>query len=312
MSDPRMCIPGATYMVTRSTTMSLFLLVPGPVVNEILEYCLAFAARGRGIRIHAFSVQSNHYHLVVTDTEGKLSEFMQEFNRCAARCLLAYYRHRFDKTRVDAVWTPAQSFSGQALSTAAAIYRAIAYTLTNPVKDGLVHDYRRWPGLNSRPAEWRGRARAVKRPRYYFRNTPDVLMYRIEPPVQLGDDVDAAIAAADYHVEAAHADAHAAMAAAGRRFMGREAVRAVNPFDAPNTPREEGTMDPAVAAGGDEDALTAATLAIKTFRAAYKEAWERFRDGLDAVFPGGTLLMRKRHRVECTPLDASWCHLAIP
>jgi len=92
MSHPRMSVPGGTYLVTRSTVMSLFLLAPGPVVNQIMEYCIAWAAAGRGILIHAVSVQSNHYHLVVTDLEGKLSEFVQELNRSAARCLLAYYR----------------------------------------------------------------------------------------------------------------------------------------------------------------------------------------------------------------------------
>src|SRR5262245_39766841 len=116
-----MCVPRGTFLVTRTTTMSLFLLAPNAMVNQIMEYCLAWAARGRGIIVHAVCVQSDHYHLLVTDLEGKLSEFVKEFNRCAARCLLAYYRSRFPKWRVDALWTPAQSFSAQLLLTANAI-----------------------------------------------------------------------------------------------------------------------------------------------------------------------------------------------
>ncbi|MCA9531932.1 MAG: hypothetical protein KC543_17535 [Myxococcales bacterium] len=312
MTHPRMSIPGATYMVTRSTTMSLFLLVPGPVVNQALEYSLAWAAQGRGILLHAFSFESNHYHLVVTDLEGQLSEFMQEFNRCAARCLLEYYRHRFPNTRLDAVWSPGQSFSQQVLPGPAAMYDEIAYTLTNPVKDGLVRDYRRWPGLNCSPDDWRGRERTVKRPTFFFRNTPQELTYRVVPPVQLGDELEQVIAAAEHHIEEAQATAHQNLADEGRRFMSRTAIMAVDPFSSPDTPPPKGDINPVVAAGGDAQARAAALRAIKLFRATYREAWRLFRRGLYAIFPGGTLLLRKRFRVECTDLDVCWCQLAVP
>jgi len=127
-------------MVTRTTAMSLFLLTPGPVVNQILEYCLAWAVRGRGILIHAVSVESNHYHMVVTDLEGKLSEFVQEFNRSAARCLLDYYRMRLPNVRLDSVWSGSQSFNDTLLLTKGAILDKLDYVLNNPVKDGLVRD----------------------------------------------------------------------------------------------------------------------------------------------------------------------------
>ena len=65
MSHPRMSVPGGTYLVTRTTAMSLFLLVPGKDVNQIMEYCLAWAAQGRGIVVHAVSVESNHLGIVV-------------------------------------------------------------------------------------------------------------------------------------------------------------------------------------------------------------------------------------------------------
>ena len=121
MSLPRMSIPGGTYLVTRTTVMSMFLLAPDRVVNEIMEYCLAWAAREHGILIHAVIVQANHYHAVVTDPEGKLSEFVQELNRCAARCLLAYYRSRFPHRRVEALWASSQPFSATLLVNANAV-----------------------------------------------------------------------------------------------------------------------------------------------------------------------------------------------
>jgi REP element-mobilizing transposase RayT len=74
--------------------MSLYLLTPCKVVNQIMEYCVARAAGAYGILIDAVSVESNHFHLVVTDARGCLSDFMQELNRSAARCLLEHYRAR--------------------------------------------------------------------------------------------------------------------------------------------------------------------------------------------------------------------------
>jgi hypothetical protein len=146
-----MSVPGGTYLVTRSTVMSLFLLVPGSVVNQIMEYCIAWATTGRGIVIHAVSVESNHYHLVVTDLEGRLSDFVQELNRSAARCLLAYYRKRFPNMRLDGVWSPAQSFNAPLLLTRNAILDKLLYTFTNPVKDGLVAKATHCPGFAPRP-----------------------------------------------------------------------------------------------------------------------------------------------------------------
>jgi REP element-mobilizing transposase RayT len=292
--------------------MSMFLLTPNEVVNQVMQYCLAWAAQGRGILIHAVSVQSNHYHMVVTDTEGKLSEFVQELNRCVARCLLAYYRTRFPQRRVDALWTPSESFGATLLVNANAVLDEIVYTLTNPVKDELVHDYRKWPGFNTRPGDWRGVVRRARRPGYYFKDTPETLEYQIVPPSQLDrGDLEGLIADVQAHIRDRQRQAAADLAAQGRRFMGAKAVLRTGPFDSPSTPRAVGEVNPRVAAGGDKAALELAVQALRAFREAYRQAWELFKRGAEVVFPGGTLLLRKRFRVPCDPLDAAcWCQLA--
>lgn len=307
MTQPRMTIPGATYLVTRTTVMSLFLLTPSKTVNQIMEYCIVWAARGRGILIHAVSVESNHFHMVVTDTEGRLSAFMQELNRCAARCLLAYYRERFPKRRLETVWSNAQPFSATLLLTPNAVLDKIVYTLTNPVKDGLVYDYRKWAGLNTRPSDWRVSARAVERPSFYFKNTPETLTYQVVAPSQLGDSVELAIATVELHIRNAQQQAAGTLAAQRRSTMGTAAVLMTDPFDAPTTPRPSGKLNPTLASGGDRKALSVAKQAIKLFRLAYRTAWEEFKAGGLALFPGGTLLMRTRFGQPCQPLDACWC-----
>lgn len=307
MSHPRMSIPGATYLVTRTTVMSLFLLTPSTVVNQIMEYCIAWAAQGRGILIHAVSIESNHFHMVVTDTQGRLSDFMQELNRSAARCLLRYYRDRYPDRRLDAVWTHAQSFSSTLLVTPNAVLDKIVYTLTNPVKDGLVRDYRKWPGFNTRPGDWRQGTRTVRRPDVYFTKTPEQISYTVCAPSQLGDSVEQAIKTVEQHIRMAHEQAATELAAKGRSVLGVNAVRAMNPLDAPRTPRPADKINPQLAAGGDNEALTKAKIALKMFRLAYRQAWQEFKARAAAIFPGGTLMMQKRFGQACTALDACWC-----
>lgn len=310
MTQPRMSIPGATYLITRTTVMSLFLLTPSKTVNQIMEYCMAWAARGRGIVIHAVSVESNHFHMVVTDTEGRLSDFMQEMNRSAARCLLAYYRERFPKRRLETVWSNAQPFSATLLLTPHAVLEKVVYTLTNPVKDGLVRDYRKWAGLNTRPSDWRLGPRTIERPRYYFKNTPEQISYQIMAPSQLGDCVESAIATTELHLREAQRQAAVELAAQRRSVPGVAAILATDPFDAPSTQRPVSKLNPALAGGGDRQALSVAKQALKLFRLAYRSAWQDFKAGIQTVFPGGTLLMRTRFGQPCRPLDAYWCMTA--
>jgi hypothetical protein len=258
-------------------------------------------------------VQANHYHAVVTDVEGKLSEFVQELNRCAARCLLAYYRSRFPHRRVEALWASSQSFSATLLVNANAILDEIVYTLTNPVKDGLVRDYRKWPGFSTRPGDWRGATRRVRRPDFYFKNTPKELEYQVVPPAQLDrGDLEALISDVESHIRERQSQIAVDLAAQGRRFMGVKAVLRIDPFDSPSTPRPAGNINPQLAAGADGAALRLAVQALRAFRSAYRRAWELFKRGAAAVFPGGTLMLRKRFGVPCDPLDAAvWCQLAF-
>ena len=87
MSAPRQILPGVTYLITRRCAQRQFLLRPSPRVNQIFRYCLAYAARRFDIRLHAYCVLSNHYHLVLTDPKARLPEFMHWLNAYLAKSL---------------------------------------------------------------------------------------------------------------------------------------------------------------------------------------------------------------------------------
>ena len=186
---------------------------------------------------------------------------------------------------------------------------ALVYVATNSVKDGLVPDYRKWPGLCSRPRDWLSNERSVARPTLFFNaKNPEhaQINYQFTIPLQFADRTPEHFAR---DVEALIRDKQTAIRATrtGKPFLGVNSVLAVDPFDSPTTQRPRGKRNPTVKAGGDAVAYNLARKAVRTFRDAYRIAWRMFCDGARVVFPAGTLLMRKRYGVECDPDDFDWC-----
>ena len=125
-------------------------------------------------------------------------------------------------------------------------------------------------------------------------------------------DLETLIADVEAHIRDRQRQFVVDLAAQGRRFMGVKAVLRTSAFDAPRTRRPVGNLNPQLAAGADRTALRAAAAALRAFRIAYRQAWELFKQGAKAIFPGGTLLLRRRFAVPCEQLDAAcWCHLAV-
>ena len=87
MTAPRQILPGSTYMVSRRCTQRQFLLRPSEIINNIFLYCMAYAANDTGIRIHAYTAMSNHFHIILTDPKGKLPKFMEDLDKFVGKCV---------------------------------------------------------------------------------------------------------------------------------------------------------------------------------------------------------------------------------
>ena len=162
MTAPRQVLAGTTYLITRRCSERRFFLRPSRILNAIVLYLLAVAARRYGILIHAYCVLSNHLHLVVTDPQARLPEFHRYFGGLAARainCLLG---------RWESFWDPG-SYSAVRLETADAIVEKMVYVLANPVAAGLVRRGKEWPGLWSDPSSIGGDAIVAEKPSVFFR-----------------------------------------------------------------------------------------------------------------------------------------------
>ena len=95
---------------------------------------------------------------------------------------------------------------------------------------------------------------------------------------------------------------------AGKSFLGRKALLRQDPFDAPRNQRPSHTRNPTVKAAGDGERYRLAKQAVRAFREAYRMALRKFRNGVTkALFPSGTLMMRKRFKVRCSADDFFWC-----
>jgi REP element-mobilizing transposase RayT len=289
MTAPRQVLPGTTYLVTRRCTQRQLLLRPSPLVNAIFLFVLATAARRYGVRVHAFCVLSNHFHLVVTDTRAQLPAFQQFLGGLVARALNALLG------RWESFWAPA-SYSAVALATPQDIVDKAAYVLANPVAAGLVRHGREWPGLWSSPDDVGGCLQAP-RPDHFFSKKGsmralEVLELAVPPgfasAAEFRDALRRALAALEQR-------AHGLRPA----FMGARKVLAQRPTSRlpPGEPRRG--LRPRVAARDPWKRIELLTR-LEGFLAAHAEALHAWREGRrDVIFPAGTYHMRVVHLAAC-------------
>jgi REP element-mobilizing transposase RayT len=285
-----MIIPNTTCLVTRRCLERRFFLRPGDRTNETFLYVLAVAVKRFRVRLHAFCVLSNHYHLVYTDPEARMPAFQQYLDSLVGRALNAAMG------REDHFWA-CDGYNAVTLCTPADVADKAAYVLANPVAAGLVEQGRMWPGLWSGP-ELLGEGRLVaQRPRHFFDpdgDMPKEVVLELTPPP--GFESAAAFREA---VEAGLADRESAARRTFTRFLGVGKVLAQRVTDRPAEPEPRGTLRPLVASR-DKEVRNEALARLRAFLGDYREAWEARREGLAALlFPAGTYQLRVEHGVAC-------------
>ena len=295
MPSPRQILPGSTYLVTRRTLRRHFLLRPDPELRAIVVYMLAVSGRRHGIVVHGFCVLSTHIHLVVSDPQGELPRFLEYFHRLLA--LATKVLRRWE----GAVWDHEQT-SLVRLETSEAIVDKLGYVLANPVTAGLVRYARDWPGAKSHPDDLGGGRMRAARPRVYLsqegrKRWPAFADLELGLPSDVEPDAAEVWRAAVKRSVAAHESrARTELARQGRRFSGADRATSVSPYDRATSDEPTRKRNPTFAVSSVPGAFSAAVVALRAFRAAYRVALTRWRAGFrDVVFPIGTWWMRKAH-----------------
>lgn len=298
MSAPRQVLPGATYLLTRRCLGRRFLLRPSDELNRIFLFCLAVAASRSGVRMHAFCVMSNHYHLVATDVRGRLPEFMHWLDEYIAKCINVLYG------RWEPVWDPSP-YSAVRLEEAEDVLAKIVYTCCNPVKAGLVRAGDRWPGLRSRPEDLDGTTFTGVRPRVFFRpdgqRVPKRATLRLEPPPALtGYSVGALVRLLRRLICNEEARIRRRFESEGRSCLGCRKVLAQSPFARPETDEQKRGIRPRIASRNRNRRIEGLQ-GLREFLHRYRAALNRFKSGeRGVVFPAGTYAMRLRFGVTCS------------
>lgn len=293
MTAPRRVLPGHTYLITRRCTQRQFLLRPSKQVNEIIRYVAAYAALRSGVRLHAVCALSNHYHIVATDPDARLPEFMATLNKLTAKCINASYG------RWENLWA-SQPPSAVRLVSAKDVLSKVAYTLCNPVSSFLVARGDQWPGVR---LSWLDGHRLVERPRVFFRPEgamPEYIKVELHPPPGF-EEVTPQRLASTVRRLLDRRDAYFRNKAKRMRvrFLGAARVLRQRPTAAPRTVEPRRRMSPRIASR-DKWRRVEALARLRVFLDRYRHAWAQWRLGVrDVVFPSGTYAMRVHQGVAC-------------
>jgi putative transposase len=294
MTAPRQILPGTTYLVTRRCAQRQFLLRPSALTNSIFLYVLAVAAQRFGMRVHAYCVLSNHFHLIVTDPDARLPAFEQYLDSLVARAMNA------SLGRWESFWAPS-SYSAVALDSPTDILNKTAYVLANPVAAGLVRRGCEWPGLWSAPERIGGPPLTAQRPSTFFK--PNGLMpEQAELALTVPPGFDSAHEFRDRVLEALDAVEERAQrerARDCRGFLGAVKVLALKPLARPAPGEAHRKLSPRIAACDKWKRVEALSRLVGFIRR-YRDAWQARRAGRQGVlFPPGTYLLRIAHGVPC-------------
>ena len=299
MTAPRFVLAGDTVLVTRRALRRHHLFRPDLPIRQLYLYALAVCAEQYGILVHAFTLMSTHEHLIVTDPERRLPDFLRDLHR------LVSLGTKVLRKWEGPVWDHEKS-SVVRLITKQAMLEKLAYVMANPVKAGLVAHARDWPGLTVLPPELGRRTWIIERPTVYFRESnakwPDraKLTLSLPPALAEASSAEAVRDAVKRELARQERDARAEVKARGWRVLGAARVQRLSPYRRAASFELLRDRNPTFAVGrGQRRAFILALAELRAFRSAYRRALEQWRNGLRTVaFPQGTWWMHIAHGLD--------------
>ncbi len=136
--------PESIYHVSARVRNKDWYELPMDTVWEIMSYRLFALRYFYGVRIYAFVLMNNHFHMLVQAPNNNLSEAMQDFMSATSRDIQSL------TGRINQIW--GKRFSRSRLGNSWHVLNCYKYIYRNPVRAGMVErveDYRfsTLPGL---------------------------------------------------------------------------------------------------------------------------------------------------------------------
>jgi putative transposase len=312
-TPPRLITPNTVCFVTCQCVGRSFRLLPRRKVVQTVRYALAVVLGKYDIVLHEFEFMSNHYHLVLTDREGRLPDFIRDFNSLVSRSLNAIRGGR--GTNFEDGYNIVVPQDDEKLLEHA------VYTLANPCSAHLVSRARHWEGVSSLKMKY-GVPVSVDRPSFglwtppALNRTRDGTRAAHTKPSRLPETANLQIDALPVEgfgspqalrrhildrLDTRELELIRERKNSGQRVMGMRDVLKQRWQDAPHNQQRMFGTRPTVS-GSSKWARMEALDRRKGFEAEYRECFEAHRAGdRDVVWPHGTWLMVQRHRLPCRP-----------
>lgn len=188
-------------MLSRRTTRRYFLFRPDAdrEMEELFWYCLAVAAAKHGVLVHSVILMSNHVHVIITDVEGVLPDFLHDFHRMlanATKVLRGWPEEVFNKCQTSCV----------ELITDEAVVEKMGYVIGNGPHSGLVRYANDWPGAHTRVSDVGRRVVRARRPAHWFDETNAQWPAEVELPILMPERLIEAYGSAEAAREAIAAE----------------------------------------------------------------------------------------------------------
>jgi hypothetical protein len=286
-------------MITRRVLRRTHLLRPDREFNQLCLYLLAIYSQRYDIEVHAVVFMASHEHLVVTDRDGRIPDFLRDYHRELALGTKALRRWE------GSLWD-SEPTSRVQLCTPQAVIEKLAYIMANPVDAGLVQRAQDWPGVTTLPHELGAKTWTVQRPDFYFDpdnpQWPKTATLRLTMPRTpwAQQAVQHRVAQELARLQSA---ARTRVRAKGWRVLGRSGVLRCSPYARASSWEPLRGLNPHLAVGRAQGpVLCQAVKVLQTFRRAYRRALEKWRQGCrNVVFPAATWQMHWLHRVQVAP-----------
>ncbi len=291
------------WELSRRCTGRQFLLKPDHQVTHAMLYCLAHCADKWGIAIHQVTFMHNHFHEVLSDPLGTRVDFYMEAHALMARCIKGL--RAVDGVPMEGtVWEPSEQTGRVLLVSEEAFVEACAYSIANPVAAGLVHNVSEWTGFVSSARDMlHRRSITVRRPECLPDRYPKTATLSFCPPMTLAAREHAITEAIESRAADKQREARREVLKRAGRFRTREELMAVDPFDAPKTPKRRNARVPTLRAARTS-VLRAARQQLVAWRQAYRAAFEGFRQGNREIeWPAGTWFYARYAGVRVAPSD---------
>ena len=136
MRRSRITFPGATHHVVNRGHDGLIILPDDRSKNHFL-HLLRESRKITGINIYAYCLMDNHYHLIMQNTNGRMSQFMKLVNGQYG----AYYRQRFGGRG----YVFQSRYHSALIQENSHLAKALIYVWLNPQRSGIVPDSRKYP-----------------------------------------------------------------------------------------------------------------------------------------------------------------------